>query len=615
MTVNFKLVTPDATEYDIDYSGTAFSSNWQELPGGIGLPNIAYVASESAYRDGAQVSRSTIPARMIDVPVSIFGESLDGALSGLKRYYQASKFRRSDLTPCKIKATGAGGTAYMDVYPTGEALRQDMYGKVNKIALRFAAFKPYWYYGTETSTGLTAVATVNLPYIAKRSVTAAGTVWNTLGTGMDSIVYAIEPSGSNLYVGGNFTTAGGGTVNRVAKWDGTAWSALGTGMNGIVYALASSPDGSLYAGGAFVTAGGGTVNKIAKWGGTAWSALSTGMNDTVRALTVAPNGDLYAGGLFTLAGGGTATLIAKWNGSAWSSVGGGLAGGTDRVFALAASQDGRIYAGGNFVTAGGGTVNNVAVWNGTAWSALGTGTNGDVNALTIDSGGNLYAGGFFTTASGGTVNYISKWNGAAWSVLGTGTNTVVYTIATDESELLYAGGVFTTAGGRSVNDRMALWNGSRWQPVDLDLAGTPTVFSIKANDYGVFVGFDANAASSSSAYATSINNTGNTVRPKFVITGPGVLQTIKNETTGHNLWFDATLQAGETLTIDCDALTVSSSWRGNLLSSLVPGGDFSTFVLDPGVNLISMFMTGLGAGASAFIKYTAQFDTLAEAIG
>lgn len=38
-------------------------------------------------------------------------------------------------------------------------------------------------------------------------------------------------SGGNIYVGGTFTTAGGVSANRIAKWDGSAWSALGSGMN------------------------------------------------------------------------------------------------------------------------------------------------------------------------------------------------------------------------------------------------------------------------------------------------------------------------------------------------------------------------------------------------
>ena len=47
----------------------------------------------------------------------------------------------------------------------------------------------------------------------------------------------------------------GALTNQVLKWDGTKWSALGTGINGPVFSLAT--DGSdVYVGGSFTLAGG-----------------------------------------------------------------------------------------------------------------------------------------------------------------------------------------------------------------------------------------------------------------------------------------------------------------------------------------------------------------------
>ncbi len=103
------------------------------------------------------------------------------------------------------------------------------------------------------------------------SVAGGGGDFGTIsfgGEGTNNLVNAlVADSSGNLYVGGNFTLAGGLAVNRIAKWNGSVWSSLGAGMDNNVQALALDSNGHLYAGGAFTAAGGVTVNRIAKWNG------------------------------------------------------------------------------------------------------------------------------------------------------------------------------------------------------------------------------------------------------------------------------------------------------------------------------------------------------------
>lgn len=311
--------------------------------------------------------------------------------------------------------------------------------------------------------------TVSANFLAKWN----GSAWSSLGTGMGSQVYALAVSGSDVYAGGLFSTAGGSAANRIAKWNSSVWSGLGVGMNEHVRALAVSGN-NVYVGGAFSIVGGIAVNYIARWDGGAWNALGTGMNNWVSALVVSSS-NLYAGGSFTTAGGNPANRIAKWNGSVWSPLGVGV----DSVVNALASSGSDLYAGGIFTTAGGSAANYVAKWDGVEWSALGSGVNDQITALAM-SGSDLYAGGNFTTAGGNAANRIAKWDGSAWTTLGTGMNSAVLALAMSGSDV-YAGGDFTLAGG-SAASRIAKWNGSGWNALGSGMNNTVYALEVVGSD-------------------------------------------------------------------------------------------------------------------------------------
>jgi hypothetical protein len=267
-----------------------------------------------------------------------------------------------------------------------------------------------------------------------------------------------EDNNGNIYIGGNFTQAGGIAANHIAKWDGISWSSLGNGVNGlVVFAIAISGN-DVYVGGDFTTAGEISANRIAKWDGSNWSALGTGFNTQyVRTIAIKGN-DLYAGGFFTQAGGIQVNNIAKWDGTSWSALG----SGTDYVVNALTIKGNDVYIGGQFSTAGGVLANNIAKWDGSSWSALGEGVNESVYFLTT-IGSDIYIGGPFTTAGGNPAKYIVKWDGNLWTAFGAGLNSTVIGIAKNKN-ILYACGYFTEAGGNSAN-HIAKWDGSVWSPL------------------------------------------------------------------------------------------------------------------------------------------------------
>jgi hypothetical protein len=249
---------------------------------------------------------------------------------------------------------------------------------------------------------------------------------------MDQAVRAlVELPGGDLVAAGDFGTAGGVPVVRLARWDGSAWSALGSGTNNLTYALTVLPNGNLVVGGRFNSGGGVAANCIVQWDGTTWSALGSGMSSAmgfpeVRALAVLPSGDLVAAGSFTNAGGVPANSIARWDGSSWSALGGGM---DQSVLALAVLPNGDLVAGGNFSTAGGVPAVRLARWNGSTWSALGSSLGGLGGAeqararYATPCVASVVPAGAACASSGGANHYTAvtqPWTGATYHTRGTG---------------------------------------------------------------------------------------------------------------------------------------------------------------------------------------------------
>ena len=268
-----------------------------------------------------------------------------------------------------------------------------------------------------------------------------GSVWTALGDGTgggnpDVTALAWDAGSGRLYVGGPFTTAGGATANHLAVWTGSAWSAVITGANNGVGGVASSSVNALlvegttlYVGGNFTSAGGTGANHIAQCAcadlaNATWSALPAGapngFEKSVQALAKA--GDrLYATGSFTQAQGIiSVSHIAQIDLGAgtpvWAPLGAGL---NEAASALALDGSQNLYATGLFTQAGNTTLgdvsgaNYIAKWApGTStWSALGAGLDASASALAYrSSDDSLYVGGTFTTAGGVAASRLARWD-------------------------------------------------------------------------------------------------------------------------------------------------------------------------------------------------------------
>src|SRR6266496_5486393 len=122
--------------------------------------------------------------------------------------------------------------------------------------------------------------------------------------------------GSGLFLGAALAALGNDGI-----WDSRLHL---PGIHGEVHAVATR-DTDVYAGGEFTSADGVIVNNIAHWNGTNWEPMGGGVNGRVNAIAVWGT-DVIAAGTFTNAGGVDANFIARWDGNAWSPLGSGISG-------------------------------------------------------------------------------------------------------------------------------------------------------------------------------------------------------------------------------------------------------------------------------------------------
>jgi len=283
-----------------------------------------------------------------------------------------------------------------------------------------------------------------------------GASWTNTSTGLGTYttIYALSVYNGVLYAGKD---------KGMRVWNGTssAWEYVGTNYPTDTVASLAVFNGELYAGGWFTGLnGGGTGNRLAKWNGSTWIMVGYGFDNAVLSLEVY-NSQLYAGGYFNNAclnnscSSKTATvLLSKLNGSTWEETGASPNHGVTSM----AVYNNKLYIGGRFTALGViANTGHVGRYDGASWEAVGTGIAGDntvyVNTL-MPYGADIVAGGTFTTAGGNAANRVARWNDGGVTISGN-----VYTaedkstnIGADKTVGLSVNGgpkttIETTAGG------------------------------------------------------------------------------------------------------------------------------------------------------------------------
>ena len=175
--------------------------------------------------------------------------------------------------------------------------------------------------GGEGGMGADSVAA---PFVARWD----GSRWSSVGGGTNATVRALSVFDGGreaaLYAGGYFDAAGGSEARGIARWDGVAWADVRGGIGSTqlfpgVEALLARDDGTapeLFVAGQFETAGAVDASNLARWNGFGWNALDGGIGpgDTaaIGRTLASYRHDLYIGGDFIETGSGPARYIARW---------------------------------------------------------------------------------------------------------------------------------------------------------------------------------------------------------------------------------------------------------------------------------------------------------------
>lgn len=548
--------------------------------------------------------------------------------------FDPSRFGGSD--PVLLRYRGAATVKEITAYYDGGLEWNDPDHVNEYTSIRLLSNDPNYYSVGDNSTALSLYDSATFRTIAAKISGA----WSELGPPNASGTYATITdiayfNAENIYVAGNFSNMDNiATADYIAKYNSVtgAWSSITAGgaADGIVYGLAVSPNGDLYAGGAFLNIGGVAANRIAKYDPAAgtWSALGTGCSSQVNKLHWGYGDLLYAVGLFSTANGVTVNKVAAWNGTTFVAYGSGTPGiGATSVKDIAITSDGDLYVIGDFTTlGGGGAANYIAKYTATAgtWAAISSGLDAAGERCILLPNNDVIFGGGFTTAGGVSAVGIVRYNGRGFFALSSGvTGGSVYALSYSVQDAkLYVGGAFTSAGGLTLADRVAVWNGSKWELVDIDLPGTPDVTAIYTTGQDIWLGFSTSGTGYFSNPVTVTNAGNEPAYPIISITRTGgtsaTLQAIINETTGKRLLFNTSLNIGQTLEIDLHpAKKAMRVYGGNGIGAedagwtMLPGSDITSFNIVRGDNIISTF-TSIGGSPTltGFIRFVDTFGTL-----
>lgn len=319
---------------------------------GAGVPPIKNLAQDSAQGYGALYQSTQISPRVVQLSVMLVGTISSDPQVVVESIHSLRETFLAKLPigrPFELRYTRSSVTLSLMVVYEGGLAGQVQKGHIEEFTLALVAYdEPQWRLTYESRTALTMTLAQTFNYNLIRHAEAGN--WEIINPNVFVYAYALGPD-RVMWLGGEQGTY------QLHKWTGgtsiTGVAAV-TGGSALVNCIAVSPDNArVYIGGNFTSAGGTAATNIAylTLSTGAWSAMGSGCNGSVQAMKFDTDGNLWIGGLFTTANGTTVNGICKWNGSAFSAVQSGVSGSNQDVYCLDIAPNGDVYLGGDFTGA------------------------------------------------------------------------------------------------------------------------------------------------------------------------------------------------------------------------------------------------------------------------
>lgn len=624
---------------------------------GLGTPNN--VSVPLALPGGEQFQRTLTGARTFDIVGTLMGDTLLHLQQRKAALSAALDVRRQPITqplilqyePIDDCGNVTGQLIEIACSPAGglEGRRDNHFQE--QVDLKFRIHLPIVgaLAGTEGATLATRVS-LTVGYSARRSTSGIWSGLQTSGLNFPVNVALPMPDGRWL-IGGSFTNAGGvADADYLTYYDpssDTFTAVNATPLSAEVFALLLLPDGNVLVGGSFLNAGGfanADLLCLLTVSTGAFSALNatplSGGAAFVAALANLPDGNVAVGGSFLNAGGdANADYLCKLTRSTGAYSAFVTTPLNNQVLALETTAWGALYIGGAFTDAGGFTDNDyLTMLRYPSYSAyqhlLGNSVlSSSVKAIKQLSDGSVLIGGDFVNVNGdSTWDYLLRSIEAPapggneryllWQKLFSDINGNVLALEEAQPGTVLAGGFFSSVGSVALFDGLFQYAGNTLIPVDVDFPGSVQVQAIGARPNGeLIVGVQTTGTGYTSG-TTTVSNSGTAQSAPIIVisyaaaaTVVAPLYSVRNLNTGQVISFNLSLMPGEILTINPGANTVTSNYRGNLNSTVLPGSSLDTFALVNGDNKLNIFMDiAAAANATAYAYWVPAYADLDDAV-